>query len=277
MSLGFPRNAGNFLTGWGTTCLQTYIRTPFPAFPYKRVVMAYGMAHALTYQERLCSMELFLMLLLFVSRVVTRETNSLIVALSYSRLERFLTWKHFREQNGQEYGHLTDICLGAHPVSFYVAQRHLPEAFSTCPEKSAQLRVPCEQLHTQPWRLLWFRHRSVNKIIFIKSRRRANTSLLLRLLTLLRRIQQTAIRSPGRYNASNKSKKGKIVPIHAVKAHGEYSYRYTHYFNLGAGWSSAILSFQRHQVQRPACLQRSLLFPLLHPTLLTLSYYLRLV
>jgi len=42
------------------TCLQTYIRTPFPASPNKRAVMTYGVAHALTFQERLCSMELFL-------------------------------------------------------------------------------------------------------------------------------------------------------------------------------------------------------------------------
>jgi len=77
----------------------------------------------------------------------TRETNSLTIALSYSR-------QALRGQIGQDYGNLTDIGLGAHPDSVYAAQRLLSEAFSTSPQKSAQLRVQCEQLYTQSLGLL---------------------------------------------------------------------------------------------------------------------------
>lgn len=171
MSLGFPRNAGNFLTSWGTACLQIYIPTPFPAFPYKRVI-TYGVAHALTSQELLSCMGLCLMMMLLLH---VRQT--LWQSLSATLDNRFPTCKHLRGQIGQDYGNLTDTGLGAHPDSVYAAQRLLSEAFSTSPQKSAQLRVQCEQLYTQPLRLLWFRQRSVNKVSFIKSERHANTSL----------------------------------------------------------------------------------------------------
>ena len=90
--------------------------------------------------------------------------SQLLSTSAFSRVS-----KRLREQNSQEYGILTDICLGAHSGWVYAVQRLLSEALLPSPEKSAQLRVPCEQLHTQPRRLLWFRHRSVNRVIFIKS------------------------------------------------------------------------------------------------------------
>ena len=136
--------------------------------PYKRAVMTDGVTHALTSQERPCYMKLFFMLLLLLL-LLQHVRQTLWQSLSATLVKHFLTCQHLREQNCQQPGNLTDIGL--------VAQRLLSEALPTSPEKSAQLPVLCEQLHTHPWRQLRFRHRSVNTVIFTKSQRPANISL----------------------------------------------------------------------------------------------------